>query len=110
MQAESPPTRTPKSPPYLWLVITLCICFGGSVARLDAAPQKAEQEEEAVEAAWEYRPYNVVVWLAHDNSWRLQGLEEGIIEGVASQALLADPSSWKLEISQARYFTMVNKK
>ena len=101
MQAEFPPTRTPKSQPYLWLVITLCICFLGSVAHLDAAPQKAEQEEEAAEAAWEYRPYNVVVWLAHDNSWRLQGLEEGIIEGVATQAILADPSSWKLEISRA---------
>ncbi|MGI9517497.1 MAG: hypothetical protein ACR2NP_10645 [Pirellulaceae bacterium] len=54
-----------------------------------------------VEAAWEYRPYRVIIWLAHNDSWRLKSFESSLIDGLSRQALLADPSAWRVRIERA---------
>ncbi len=74
------------------------------LADLSAVAVTARQESEPPpeqQLAWEYRPYKVLVWLTHADSWRLQGLEQELISQIEQQARLADPSGWRLTVKRA---------
>ncbi len=48
--------------------------------------------------AWEYHPYKVVVWVAHDNSYKLKAIEPRVLSEVKHQSVLADPSGWSVTV------------
>jgi len=101
MQAVFLQRRSSILLPYGLVCLLVCSFMMGVAIPVMAMPQESDEGAVVEQAAWEYRPYNVVVWLAHENSWRLQGLEDQIVEGIAERAHLADPSSWKLTIVRA---------
>lgn len=89
-----------RIPLLLFILIGLAWAVGPVCAQ---APQEADNVagSKPQVAAWEYRPYEVVVWIAHSNSWRMQGIEDKLIERIGVRSRLADASAWKLHISRA---------
>jgi len=66
-----------------------------------SAEETTDKKPVANEAAWEFRPYKVVIWLAHDNSWRLHGVEEQLMAELASNCRQVDRSGWQVEVVRA---------
>ncbi len=86
-------TRTKR-----WLVALLLVIVCGPLATAQA--QEAS-EEKKMEAAWEFRPYKVLVWLVHNDSWRVRGVEEKLMSQLGQRAIVADRSGWNVTVERA---------
>lgn len=90
---------------WLSVAVMVVVTFASNIvmARPPAPvpPQTESEAESSLQAAWEYRPYKVVVWIAHNNSWRLQSIEENLAQRLSERARLADRSGWRLTIERA---------
>ena len=50
--------------------------------------------------AWELNPYQVLVWVCHDGSPRLNSIYPKIQQGILRRSELADPSGWMVYVQQ----------
>jgi hypothetical protein len=63
----------------------------------DAAPDSGE----VVQTAWEYRPYQVLVWLVHDHTAGLEARESQLIEALSRRCQVAEPNAWQVTLGPA---------
>ena len=63
------------------------------------AKPKALSSEERSNAAWEYRPYEVQVWLSSDGSPGIESNLEQLKTELVRQSELIDPSGWVLSVA-----------
>lgn len=68
-------------------------------AMKEARPRAEAELAEA--AAWEYRPYEVAVWVCADGSPQLMANLAALGNEVGRRAELIDPSGWNLTLSKA---------
>ncbi len=78
---------------------------GGSTnPSVDSAAAARESDSDAAsakQAAWEYRPYQVAVWIAHDHSYALQAELPQVMDRLQTRTRLVDPSGWNVTVSSA---------
>lgn len=53
------------------------------------------------EIAWEFRPYEVLVWVAHDRRAWIESCEQEVMDDIARRCKLADPSGWRVRVEMA---------
>ncbi len=70
---------------------------GHTSIRTDAREASDEREQ----AAWEYRPYQVLVWLVHDHGAAVEALQQQLIGGLDRRCQLADSSAWQVTVQAA---------
>ena len=61
----------------------------------------AAEVDEREEAAWEFRPYDVLVWLVDDNGAWIRPMQEPLIRQLEQDCQLTDPSGWKVTVQTA---------
>ena len=106
MQILNQPKRKSDSLIIFLLSGMMLVCFATSssllIAQTAAPVENASSADTTPQvAAWEFRPYKVVVWLAHANSWRLQDIQENLQSQIEERARLADASAWNVKVSRA---------
>lgn len=57
--------------------------------------------DESKEAAWEYRPYEVLVWVVHDQGAWIEANENRLYDQIVSHLQIADPTGWKVRVERA---------
>jgi hypothetical protein len=65
---------------------------------------KAAEKDEAPavpEIAWEYRPYEVLVWVVHDRRAWIESCEQEVLSDISRRCKLADPSGWRVRVELA---------
>jgi len=92
-----------------WLFIgalaTICLANTGSSGFSQAQPaapaetKSQKTTDEAEKAAWEFRPYQVAVWLCSDGSPGIVSNLEAIKKELVRQSELIDPSGWVLTVA-----------
>ncbi len=95
--------------PVLWTLALACLVGCLMTGRAAASPQSGSQASataqggkyKATQAAWEYRPYEVVVWVAHNDGWRLRSIQNRMLQGISQLAVLTDSSAWKVRVQRA---------
>jgi hypothetical protein len=84
------------------------IAWGGNVVAQDTPPAVAKPASSGVEeataeeqarAAWEFRPYQVAVWLCTDGSPNIMANLDTLSDDLLRRSELIDPSGWMLTVS-----------
>ncbi len=52
-------------------------------------------------SAWEYRPYEVLVWVVHDQGAWIESNESRLYEQISSHCRIADSTGWKVRVERA---------
>ena len=65
------------------------------------APAEETVTDEREEAAWEYRPYQVLVWIVNDHGAMLEAANPRLLDELDWRCQLADPSGWRVRIENA---------
>ena len=63
-------------------------------------PSRVSIIPEVTRRSWELNPYQVLVWICHDGSPRLNSVYPKLKEQILRRAELADPSGWAMHIQQ----------
>lgn len=104
LQAQDPPVSNSEEQE------TAPVESAPNVAETKAAAVEDEPEEtkiidvevdESKEAAWEYRPYQVLVWVVHDQGAWIQANESALCEQISLHCQVADPTGWEVRVESA---------
>lgn len=89
--------------------VALATWVGNGLAQ-DAKPADSKKQaasasqvildENQAQAAWEYRPYQVAVWLCADGSPKLLANLDTLTQDIVRRSELIDPSGWMLTVVQ----------
>ena len=78
---------------FVWLAL--------AASALPMAAYAQEDQEKAQPQPWEYRPYQVQVWVVHDDAYRIRETQHLWLDKLARQTHLIDRSGWNVEIKRA---------
>ncbi len=90
----------------LLMAVSAWAGFGLAQDANEAATQPASafppgaSDEQNERAAWEFRPYQVAVWLCTDGSPNLMANLDSLTEDIVRRSELIDPSGWMLTVGQ----------
>ncbi len=96
---NAPSSRRLMSATRFWLVVLMFAAANATFLIGDVGAQESKPDEQVT--AWEYDPYDVLVWISHNNSWRAKALENSLIDFIQNQSKLTDASAWKVRAMRA---------